>query len=111
MEQSLSDVKGVNVGEILKGNFTPVAIPVIEIPGSRPLIYSEPKDLLAEIDGKDEFFVDEIEEEFLMFTAELPDDSSRRRMGPHHTLKWRKLVRHDPVLSTHRSSQIASQRE
>ena len=76
-------MKGVNVGEILKGNFTPVAIPAIEIPGSRPLVYSEPKDLLAEINEKDEFYVDEIEEEFLMFTAEIEDTEARRRMGPH----------------------------
>ena len=111
MEQSLSNVKGLNVSEILKGNFTPVAIPVIEIPGSRPLVYSEPAALLAEINEKDEFFIDEIEEEFLMFTAELEDSDIRRKMGPHQTLRWRKLVRNDPALSTHRSSQLESQRQ
>ena len=44
---------------------------MIEIPGSRPLVYVEPGVLLAEVYDKDEFFVDELEEEFLMFTAEM----------------------------------------
>lgn len=55
----------------MKGNFTPIEIPIIDIPGSSPLIYMTVDDLLAEIDGKDEFLVDDIEEEFMMFTAEM----------------------------------------
>ena len=74
-------------------------------------MYSDVKDLLAEINDKDEFFVDEIEEEFLMFTAELEDIDTRRKMGPHQTLKWRKLVRHDPALSTYRSQMESAKRE
>ena len=59
------------VSDIMKGNFTPIEIPIIDIPGSSPLIYMTVDDLLAEIDGKDEFLVDDIEEEFMMFTAEM----------------------------------------
>ena len=56
---------------------------MIEIPGSRPLIYVEPRILLDEVYEKDEFFVDELEEEFLMFTAEMQDRVIRRQDGPH----------------------------
>ena len=34
-----------------------------------------------------------MEEEFVMFTAEMQDRAIRRRDGPHHTLRWRKKVR------------------
>ena len=56
---------------------------MIEIPGSKPLVYEEPAVLLAEINEKDEFFVDELEEEYLMFTAEMQDRVIRRQDGPH----------------------------
>ena len=42
------------------------------------MIYEDYETLIAEIDAKDEFFVDEIEEEFLMFTAEMQDREIRR---------------------------------
>lgn len=61
----------VKVSEILKGNFASIEIPLLDIPGSRPLIYEEPEDLLAQINEKDEFFIEDDEEEFLMFTAEI----------------------------------------
>lgn len=66
------------MSDILKGNFAPIEIPELEIPGVRPIVYTLPEDLIAEINEKDEFFVDEIEEEFLMFTAEICDRETRR---------------------------------
>ena len=84
---------GLKVSDILTGNFAPIEIPVLEIPGTKPLVYESPEALLAEIDSKDEFFIDEIEEEYLMFTAEIEEKEIRRQDGPHHTLRWRKKVR------------------
>ena len=78
-----SDLKTVKVSDILQGDFAPIEIPMIEIPGSRPLVYEEPAVLLAEVFQKDEFFVDELEEEYLMFTAEMQDRATRRLDGPH----------------------------
>lgn len=71
------------VSDILRGNFAPITIPLLDIPGVRPLIYEDPDDLLAQIGEKDEFFLDEEEEEFLMFTAEVFDRNVRRQDGPH----------------------------
>ena len=59
------------MSDILQGNFAPIEIPIIDIPGSKPLVYTEYAALIAEIDKKDEFLLDDIEEEFLMFTAEI----------------------------------------
>ena len=73
----------LNVSEILQGNFAPIEIPLLEIPGVRPLVYEDPDALLAQIVEKDEFFLDETEEEFLMFTAEVVDKQVRRQDGPH----------------------------
>lgn len=73
----------MKVSEILKGNFAPIEIPLIDIPGSKPLIYEEPDDLLAQIVEKDEFYIEEQEEEFLMFTVEQFDRQFRRQDGPH----------------------------
>ena len=77
----------------MKGNFASIEIPAIEIPGSKPLIYTKAKDLIAEITAKDEFFIDDIEEEFLMFTAEMCDRNIRKQDGPHQTLRWRRRAR------------------
>ena len=68
----------MKVSDILTGNFAPIEIPVLEIPGTKPLVYESPEALLAEIDSKDEFFIDEIEEEYLMFTAEIEEKEIRR---------------------------------
>lgn len=73
----------MNVAEIMKGNFAPIEIPYIEIPGEMPLVYEPAEELIAQIDEKDEFFVDDIEEEYLMFTAEIEDRFTRRQDGPH----------------------------
>ena len=59
------------MSDILTGNFAPIEIPMLEIPGTRPLIYNEPAALLAEIHEKDEFAVEDVEEEFLMFSVEV----------------------------------------
>ncbi len=59
------------MSDILTGNFAPIEIPILDIPGTSPLIYTKAKVLIAEINEKDEFLVDDIEEEFLMFTAEI----------------------------------------
>ena len=37
----------MKVSDILKGDFAPIEIPFLEIPGTRPLVYEEPDDLLA----------------------------------------------------------------
>ena len=42
-----TDLKTVNVSDILKGNFAPIEIPRIDIPGSKPLVYEEPAVLIA----------------------------------------------------------------
>ena len=78
-----TDLKTVKVSDILQGDFTPIEIPMIEIPGSKPLVYEEPEALLAEVFEKDEFCTDELEEEYLMFTAEMQDRAIRRLDGPH----------------------------
>jgi hypothetical protein len=83
----------MKVSDILKGNFSAVEIPYIEIPGSAPLIYDAPEDLLKQIDEKDIFGDYDLAEEFLMFTAEILDDEVREQDGPHHTLRWRAKVR------------------
>ena len=68
----------MKVSDILQGNYAPLEIPLLDILGTYPLIYEEYETLIAEIDAKDEFFVDDIEEEFLMFTAEMQDREIRR---------------------------------
>ena len=78
------------MSDILQGDFAPIKIPIIEIPGSQPLVYVEPAVLLAEVGESDQFAVDELEEEYLMFTAEMQDRVIRRQDGPHQTLRWRK---------------------
>ena len=78
-----NELKELKVSDILQGNFNPIEIPLIEIPGTRPLIYNEPEVLLAKINKKDQFCIDDIEEEFLMFTVEIDDDAIRRKDGPH----------------------------
>ena len=87
------DLKGLKVSDLLTGNFASVAVPMLEIPGTSPLVYEQPDELLEQVNGKDEFFVDDMEEEFVMFTAEIQDRIIRRQDGPHHTLRWRKKVR------------------
>ena len=77
------ELKSMKVSEIMKGNFAPIDIPYVEIPGETPLIYELAEELIAQIDKKDEFFVDDIEEEYLMFTAEIEDRLIRRQDGPH----------------------------
>ena len=44
-----TDLKTVKVSDILQGDFAPIEIPMIEIPGSRPLVYVEPSVLLSEV--------------------------------------------------------------
>lgn len=44
-----TDLKTVKVSDILQGDFAPIDIPMIEIPGSRPLVYVEPNVLLSEV--------------------------------------------------------------
>ena len=39
--------KSVVVSDILKGDYAPIDIPLIEIPGSKPLIFEEATNLLA----------------------------------------------------------------
>ena len=87
------DLKVMKVSDILQGNFAPLEIPMIEIPGTKPLIINKVEDLLAEIDQKDEFMKEDEEEEFLMFTAEIHDFWTVAQDGPFHTIKWRKKVR------------------
>ncbi len=86
-------MKNLKVSDILTGNFASVEVPMLEIPGTSPLIYEQPEELLEQVNAKDEFFVDDMEEEFVMFTAEIQDRTIRRQDGPHHTLRWRKKVR------------------
>jgi len=89
-EETLDFLK---VSDILQGNFAPVEIPMLEIPGSRPLIYNNLEDLQAKINKKDLFAICDTEEEFLMFTAEIEDRALQKQDGPHQTLRWRKKVR------------------
>ena len=87
------DQKGPIVSDILQGNFSEVHIPEIEIPGTAPLIFKEPKELLQEIWDSDEFAVNDIEEEFLLFPGEILDRKLRKQEGPHKHLQWRKTAR------------------
>lgn len=59
--------------DLMQGEFSPIKIPLLDIPGIRPLVYTEAEDLLTEINEKDEFFNNHDEEEFLMFTIEIVD--------------------------------------
>ena len=86
-------MKNMKVSDILQGNFAPIEIPMLEIPGTTPLIYNEEEELLAEINEKDEFMVDDCEEEFVMLTAEILDEEIRTQDGPFQTLRWRRRVR------------------
>lgn len=86
-------MKNLKVSDILQGNFAPIEIPMIEIPGTKPLIYNQVEDLLAEVNEKDEFMLEDEEEEFLMFTAEIHDFWTITQDGPFHTMRWRKKVR------------------
>lgn len=82
------------MSDILQGNFAPIEIPTLEIPGTSPLVYNEPETLIAEINEKDEFHRFGEEEEFLMFTAEMLDfDERLGDDGPFSTLRWRERVR------------------
>lgn len=54
-----SDLKAMKVSDILQGNYAPLEIPLLDIPGMTPLICNEPEDLMAEIGEKDEFMVDD----------------------------------------------------
>lgn len=47
------EMKELKVSDILQGNFNPIDVPLIEIPGTRPLIYNEPEALIAKINKKD----------------------------------------------------------
>ena len=67
-----------NVSDILLGDYAPVEIPLIEIPGSKPLIFEEATKLFSQIRASDLFFIDDNEEEFLMFTVEMTDRRIRR---------------------------------
>ena len=40
-------MSNVKVSDILQGNFAPLEIPILEIPGTRPLMYEAPEDLIA----------------------------------------------------------------
>ena len=88
-ESQVETPKGENggmVSDILKGNFSEVQIKEIEIPGTAPLVYKEPEELLQEIWQSDEFGVHDIEEEFLLFPGEILDKKVRRQNGPHKHL-------------------------
>ena len=75
--------KGPIVSDILQGNFSEVHVPEIEIPGTAPLVFKEPEELLQEIWDADEFAVNDIEEEFLLFPGEILDRKLRKQDGPH----------------------------
>lgn len=77
----------------MQGEFSPIKIPLLDIPGIRPLVYTEAEELLTQLNEKDEFYNNDDEEEFLMFTVEITDRKLRRQDGPHHTLRWRRNVR------------------
>ena len=69
---------GPIVSDILKGNFSEVHVPEIEIPGSAPLVYKDPEELLQEVWESDLYDVEDIEEEFLLFPGEIVDKKTRR---------------------------------
>lgn len=73
----------LKLSDLLKGNFAPIEIPYIEIPGSAPLVYNETQELLEQINEKDVFADFDLAEEFLMFTAEVEDLEIRKEDGPH----------------------------
>ena len=75
------------------GNFTEVNVPEIQIPGTAPLVYKLPEELLDEIWNSDEFAVNDLEEEFLMFPGEILDKKARKQDGPHKHIKWRQAAR------------------
>ena len=83
----------LKVSDLLKGNFSAVEIPYIEIPGSAPLVQNDIEEILEQIWEKDEFYTNELAEEYLMFTIEIDDKEVRKQDGPHQTLKWRSRVR------------------
>ena len=103
----------MKVSDILTGNFAPLEIPMIDIDGTKPLIYNEPDALRAEIAEKDLFMPDEAEEEFLMFPAEIIDFWGRAKDGPHQTLRWRKKVRNFGVeiKAEHKFEEVAEDQE
>ena len=68
----------LKVSDLLKGNFSAVEIPYIEIPGSAPLVYNDAEELLSQIWEKDEFAPNELAEEFLMFTLEIEDQETSK---------------------------------
>ena len=86
---------GVINASILEGDFAPIEIPAIEIPGSKPLVFEDSNQLLEQVYGADQFDTDDNEEEFLMFTVELYDRKLKRQDGPHQTLRWRRKVRQE----------------
>ena len=76
---SNGDAKGGKiVSEVVRGNFSAVEVPDIVIPGSAPLVYKLPEELLDEIWNSDEFAVNDLEEEFLMFPGEILDKAVRK---------------------------------
>ena len=75
------------------GNFSAVEVPDIQIPGTAPLVYKLPEELLDEIWNSDEFAVNDLEEEFLMFPGEILDKAVRKQDGPHKHIKWRQAAR------------------
>ena len=76
----------MKVSDLLKGNFSAVEIPYIEIPGSAPLVYNDLEEILEQIWEKDEFHTNDLAEEYLMFTVEIEDKEVRKQDGPHITL-------------------------
>ena len=68
----------MKVSDLIQGNFSAVDIPYIEIPGSEPLVYNEPNELLRQLNEKDEFADFDLAEEFLMFTSEIEDVELRK---------------------------------
>ena len=77
------DGGGAIVSDILQGNFSEVQIPELDIPGTAPLVYKEPAELLQEIWESDIHAVYEAEEEFLLFPGEILDKKARKLDGPH----------------------------
>ena len=44
--QKSEDLKNLKVSDILTGNFASLEVPMLEIPGTSPLIYEQPEELL-----------------------------------------------------------------
>ena len=55
--------------------------------------FCTPEELFDQIWNKDEFGVNQIEEEFLLFPGEILDKATRRLEGPHKPVKWRLAAR------------------